>query len=449
MKRIFSIIAPLFLMTGCTTLSLDRHFEGLEKKIGRDMPLRWIQTEQDAKAVNDEINLLLKNPVDIEVAVRIALLNNRSLQKMYDEIGISHSELIEAGLLSNPILGYSIGRGGGVRSTTWSLEIAFLDLLWIPLRRELAGIELEEMKLKVGDEVFKTIMETRIAWIDLYTAQTKEKLYADLLKSVEASAQLAIRQQSAGNLSKRDFLRIWNEYLQERVEYIHMTQERATAQERLNRMMGIFGSMTDYKLASRSPELKPVNGSLVTEQQAIEHRMDMEAARQKVQLMTKNAGYTENTRLLDEITLSAERERTTGEAKFDTLGIGIPLPIFNIGQGRVEKTQMQYRQSLHELYALSVNIRSEVREKHAKALYAYEIAHEYENSIVKTNQAIMEETGLFYNGMLDGIYELLEDQRKLTMSKVQAADAKGEYLKAIAELTYTIGSDPFGQKERE
>lgn len=446
MQLFFSITAALFLFSGCSNLSVDQHVEGLNKRVGAGAPVQWIRTQEEARAVNDQIEDILKKPLDMESAVRIALLNNRALQKTYDEIGISHSELVEAGLMSNPILGYSVGTGGGVSTVTWSLEVAFLDLLWIPLRRELAGMELEETKLRVGDEVFKTIMQTRIAWIDLMTALTKEKLSSELLKSSEASAQLAARQQSAGNLSKRDFLKIWDEYLQVRIDHIHVLQERASAQEGLNRMMGVFGRHTHYQLSSQFPEFKPMAELVMMEQKAMTYRLDIAAARQRALTMAKRAGYTENTRLLDEVTLSAERERSTGEATFKTYGIGIPLPIFDIGQGKVSKAQNLYRQSLNELYELSVNVRSEVREKRARANYAYEIAQEYENSIVRTNQEILNETGLFYNGMLDGVYELLEDQRKLTMRKMEAAEARAQYLKALSELTYTIGSDPFNQK---
>jgi cobalt-zinc-cadmium efflux system outer membrane protein len=59
--------------------------------------------------------------------------------------------------------------------------------------------------------------------------------------------------------------------------------------------------------------------------------------------------------------------------------------------------------------------------------------------IVKTNQQILEETQLFYNGMLDGIYELLEDQRRTGEAKMEALDALGEYKRAQADLEYTIG----------
>jgi hypothetical protein len=69
------------------------------------------------------------SPLTQNDAVRIALINNRALQKTYESIGISHSELIQAGLINNPLLGYSLGRGGGLSVATLGIEIPFLDLL--------------------------------------------------------------------------------------------------------------------------------------------------------------------------------------------------------------------------------------------------------------------------------------------------------------------------------
>ncbi len=175
------------------------------------------------------------------------------------------------------------------------------------------------------------------------------------------------------------------------------------------------------------------------ERQAILQRLDMAAIMKEVDYAAADAGFTQKTRFLNEAEISLESEKSTDEKRFNTFGIKVPIPIFDIGQGRLGMAQARYNQSLHHLYETAVNIRSQVRERYAAYRYAYDIAKEYDERIIKSNQQILEQTQLFYNGMLDGIYELLEDQRKTVEAKIEGLQAIGEYQKALADLEYTTG----------
>lgn len=431
--------AVLLILSGCSVTSQEDAFRSVNDSVKKD--LVWIKTPEQAREVETRVYALLAQPLNEENAVRIALINNRTLQQTYEEIGIAHAELVQAGLMSNPILGYSLGRGGGMTTKTLTVELAFLDLLWIPLRRELGGIAFEEAKLRVGDEVLRTVRDTKKAFIEARIAQEVAAIQDERLKSNEASAQLAIRQFTAGNLSKRDRLKIQESYAHVRTEAIKAHQNAASAREELNKMIGIYGLATRYTFGKEGWTLtEPPASSEVLERTAIENRLDVAAAKKRLEYAAKEAGITENTRLLDNLTLEYEREKSTGEANKNTLGVKIPLPIFDMGQARVGMAQVRYNQRYHQLYALAVNVRSDVRRSHAALRYAYDIAREYRETIVGLNQGILEQTGLFYNGMLDGIYELLEDQRRLSEAKIASLEAMAEYQIAAADLAYAVGA---------
>jgi outer membrane protein TolC len=436
-----SIIA-LILFSGCSTMSQNEAFDSLNQLIGEEgrENLQWIKTPQEAASVEESVKMLLSEPLTQENAVRILLINNRALQQTYETIGIAQSELVEAGLMRNPLLGYSIGRSNGMTTSTLSVEVAFLDLLWIPLRRELGGLALEEAIFTVGDSVLRSARDAKKSYIDARVAEEKMLLYRFILKSHEASLQLAVRQYTAGNLSKRDMLKIQESYERARIESIKLARSHAAAQEALNKLLGLYGEQTHYTLSTDPLTLRepPISESGL-EKRAIEKRLDIRSAMKSVDYAAAQAGYSEKTRLLEEAELSLESEKTTGEKRFNTFGIKLPIPLFDFGQARVSKAQAIYNQNVHRLYETAVNIRSEVREGYAHLRYTHDIARSYDEVIVKSNQQILEETQLFYNGMLDGIYELLEDQRRYGESKMEALDALGEYQKAQADLEYIIG----------
>lgn len=443
-KEILSSLAAIVVFSGCSTVSQNDVFDAMSRttKLKGGGELTWIKSPHEAEEVRVRVNALLKEPLTEENAVRITLINNRALQQTYENIGIIQSDLVQAGLMTNPLLGYSIGHGGGVSTSGVTLELAFLDLLWVPLRRELGGLALEETKLRVGDEVLRTVRDAKKKYIDARVAQELVRLNGDLLKSHEASLQLAIRQHSAGNLSKRDMLKIQDEYAHARLESIRLRQDDASAREALNRILGVYGEQTHYTLSTESILLdaQPLDGTSL-ERQAIVNRLDMAAAQKRVEYAAKEAGYTENTALLDEVTVELGSEKSTGESRFNSVGVKIPIPIFDMGQARLSRTQSLYNQSVQHLVELAVNVRSEVREAYAISRYNYDMAREYQDSIEKINRDILEQTQLYYNGMLEGIYELLADQRRYGDARMESVRAIGEYRKAQADLTYTLGGE--------
>jgi len=432
----------LLSLWGCSTVSQQEAFDSVNQMAAERgvKNLQWIKTEQESASVDESVALLLSKPVTQENAVRIMLINNRSLQQTYEEIGIAQSELVEAGLMQNPLLGYSIGRSNGVTTSTLSVEVAFLDLLWIPLRRELSGLAFEETKALVANTVLRTVRDVKKSYVEARLAEEKIVLYRSILKSHEAALQLAARQYTAGNLSKRDMLKIQESYEHSRIEFIKLSRENGSARETLNKMLGLYGAQTHYSLSTEPlRRLESTISESGLEKRAIMNRLDMQGAMKAVDYAAVQAGYTSNTRLLSELELSVESEKTTDEKRFNTFGIKLPIPIFDFGQARVSRAQALYNQNVHRLMETATNIRSEVREGYAKFHYAYDISRTYDEIIVILNQQILEETQLFYNGMLDGIYELLEDQRRAGEAKMEALDALGEYQKAQADLEYTIG----------
>jgi len=430
------------LLSGCATVSQKEVFDSVGIVSAKEN-LVWIKTQSEAESVNETVNSLLSKPLTSDNAVRIALINNRNLQQTYEEIGVSQSELVQAGLMTNPLLGYSVG----ITTSTWSLDVMFLDLLWIPLRRELGGLALEETKYRVGDEVLKMVRDTKIAYIDAKIAWDKMVLYAPILKSHEASVQLAIRQNTAGNSSKRDFLKIQDAYAHARLESMKLGREYAMARENLNRILGVYGDQTHFELMKEPLELTVFStNERGLESCAIVNRLDMKAAIAKVDYTVAQAGYAKNTRLLSEAEVSVESEKITNEKRFNTFGIKLPIPIFDFGQGRVSQSQALYNQSVHRLYETAVNVRSQVRESYASVRYTYDMVREMKEIVVPANEQILGETQKYYNGMLDGIYELLEDQRRLGEIKIQALEALGDYQKARANLYYVVGGDDYATK---
>ena len=66
--------------------------------------VRWEADQAAREQALQDVRALLGQPLTIDTAVQIALLNNRSLQATFEEIGLSAADVREAATIPNPSL---------------------------------------------------------------------------------------------------------------------------------------------------------------------------------------------------------------------------------------------------------------------------------------------------------------------------------------------------------
>ena len=93
-------------------------------------------TELDKEAA-EKVDSLLKTKLTADEAVQIALLNNRDLQAVYSDLGVAQADLVQAGLLNNPIFEAAIKfpTSGGQANLEFITVMNFLDVFYMPLRK--------------------------------------------------------------------------------------------------------------------------------------------------------------------------------------------------------------------------------------------------------------------------------------------------------------------------
>src|SRR5262245_15311897 len=124
--------------------------------------IHWNRGGEEDKQVADFVRELLRKELTVATATQVALLNNPRLQATYERLGVAQADLVQAGLLRNPVFGASLhfpvssdggAVGPGVTAYEFSLIGEFLDLFLMPLRKRFARAEFERVKLDVGDAV--------------------------------------------------------------------------------------------------------------------------------------------------------------------------------------------------------------------------------------------------------------------------------------------------------
>ena len=149
----FLVCAACTGVPGCASVPGDAGFADVRREIAErtGQEVRWNRgTAADREAADAVHRLLGDGELTADRAVRVALLDNQNLQATYEELGVAQSELVEAGLLRNPTLGFSVRFPRF--QTPWfpyDLDVtqSFLELLTMPLRKRAAGAAFEAAKL--------------------------------------------------------------------------------------------------------------------------------------------------------------------------------------------------------------------------------------------------------------------------------------------------------------
>jgi len=141
-SRLAPAAATALVLTGCASFSPDGGTDrvaALTKARTGQTP-SFQRTARDVAAAEARIADLLKQPLTADRAVELAFLNNRGLQASFSELGIAEADLVRAGRLRNPAIGFGrLQEGGGVAEIQRSVLFDVLGLFTMPLASQRAA----------------------------------------------------------------------------------------------------------------------------------------------------------------------------------------------------------------------------------------------------------------------------------------------------------------------
>ena len=444
-SRLALAVLALAALGGCASLSEDGGFDPVAQtakdRLGKD--LKWARSDADRDAIDKRVTELLAQPLSVEDAVQIALLNNRGLQASFNELGISEADRVQAGRLPNP--GFSFGRlsQGSTIEIDRSIQFNLARLLTLPMARQIESRRFEQTRSTVALSVISLASQTRKAYYFALAADETVRYMLQVQTAAEAGAELARRQAQAGNWNKLQQAREQSFYADAALNLARAELVRNSAREQLTRLMGLWGPQTRFRLPERLPDLpKMANDLPAIEQTEMAQRMDIQAAKLGTEQMARNLGLTRATRFINVLELGLVRNSYSDAPIQRGYEISLELPLFDWGDARVAKAEAIYMQAVNRVAETAVNARSEVRGAYANYRTNYDIARHYRDEIVPLKKRVSEENLLRYNGMLIGVFELLADARSQIGSVNGYIEALRDFWLAQADLEMALIGPP-------
>ncbi|HDR9085022.1 TPA: TolC family protein [Burkholderia vietnamiensis] len=440
--RLIAGAVALVVLAGCTTFSRDGGFNTVSTTASERLRKEalFVRTEQDRDAVAQRTRELLGKPLAMDDAVQVALLNNAGLQASYAELGISEADLVQAGRLPNPGFSFSRTHWSDNFGITRTFSANVLAILTLPLATRIESRRFEQTKLETADAMLKVAADARRAYVSAVAAEQSAKYAEQVKDSASAGAELAHRMQQAGNASRLDYAREQAFYADAATQVAKARQQAFAAREKLTRVMGVWGTATQYSLPERLPDLPKERPELKDlEVFAMQNRLDIQAARLRTQGVATSLGLSKATRFVNALEVGYLNNFETDKGHERGYEISVEIPIFDWGSAKVARAEALYMQSASKLAQTAVDARSEVRESYVAYVTNYDIARHYRDEVVPLRKTISDEMLLRYNGMLASAFDLLADSREQVNAVNGYIDALKDYWLAETDLQLALG----------
>jgi len=440
---LFGIISVMFI-SGCGVIPIRTELKDVQEMMDSRTGLRvhWNQGKTEDKEVAKAIQIALAEKLTANEAVQIALLNNSSLQATYEELGIAQADLVQAGLLSNPVFEASVRFPDNSESTNTEFAVTqnFIDVFFLPLRKRLARKQLEKAKLHVGDAVLSLARDVRLAYYTLQGAEQTLAMDRDFVKAAKAASKFADRQFEAGNVSGLDRAQREVSYHEASLDMSRNETQRLIDRENLSRLMGLSAEEENWEIVASLPRMSKSEPSLTELVDiAMSNRLDLAAARKEIEIR-KRALTLERLGIIPDIGVGINTEREVDGFQVTGPTFESEVPIFDQNQAQMARSKAMFRQSKNQLASLERAVYSDVEKAYRQVLLARKMVDRYRDTIIPLHEKV----GVFaqkeYNFMLKGVYFLLQAKQEELVARRNSIEALRDYWIARSDLERSIGT---------
>jgi len=380
----------------------------------------------------------LDNGLTEEEAVSVALWNNPIFQADLADLGVARADLVQAGLLRNPVLTLLLPWGPKQLEATAKWPV---DALWQrPRRLAAARVALEAVADRLVAHGLDLIAETKVAFVDLLTALQRSELVAETVAVAQRIRDIARARFKAGDISELEASVA--EVDSDRVEQDarRATLDVTLARGALHQLLGLGTHVPASALApAETPDAATTPcGDLATLQRdAFAWRPDLRAAELDIEAAARRLGW-ERSRVVSLIGILDANAH--GPEGFE-LGPGVEadLGLFDRNQAGVSRAgaeldrararygvvQQRILRELHDAYAQLQQSQQEM------AAWRDQIRPRLERQTDQMQRAY-EAGDVSYLNVLDASQRLNEGRRRET-------DARAVMRRAIIRLEQRVG----------
>jgi len=418
-----------------------------QKKPPSPTPIEQV-TGYDKKVPDKQLGFTLPTGVRLDdglsedEAVAIALWNNAQLHADLSVLGLARADLLDAGLLRNPIL--QIVLPIGPYHQFESLLNFPLEVFWQRRKRvEAASAEMERIAVSLEQNGLNLMRDVRLAYLDLRLVQERARLATEAVRVREQIVKLTNVRLRVGDVSDIEATAAWLDESMALEQVTRLRREVITAQNRLRQWLGMDAgtafSLSDAE-ATAIPAAMKANENVAPEELlkiAIASRPDWRAAELAIEAATKRAKW-EHSRIM---TLAGLLNLKQGEGVPFALRPGalIELPIFNRNQGGIARSDAEVERAAWQFLAVRQRIAGEVQEAFDQYQQARVSLTTWQTQVMPQAAENARLSERAFNRGDQSYLFVLDAVRRVVDVRVREAELRIEMQRAAAQLDRAVG----------
>ena len=323
-----------------------------------------------------ERSVLSAAELSLAGAVALALANRPDLAVAEAEIDLAAAARVRALLYPNPEASLTVEHGETESSQVPQIWLEVAQPIVVSDRRRLGADEADAEAEAATWELFAKRVEVlgavRDAWLEVAAAQQAVALAGENVTLARVLQRVAEIRLQAEQVPELEVLRAKSEVERANLAVESAEAHLAAARARLAGAMGVSdGALPPCPALPADPPAVPDAAQLETK--ALEESFAVRAAQARVHA-AELAGERAEAEGIPDLTVSAGYGQSIEPlAALWTVGLGVPLPLFDRNQGGIAEAQALRARAEAEVAAAEAVIRAELRE--ASALYAGAVAN--------------------------------------------------------------------------
>ena len=370
---------------------------------------------------------LSAQPLTEERAVKAALLNNARVREAYERLGIARADLLQAGLVSNPVFTASakvFSRSGP--EVELGLAQSFVELFLLPLRRRVAADDLCAAQAEVTRELVRLVYDVRRALVLVRGAEEVVRVRTEALTAVSSARDLMRKLHDAGNVRGADLTVEEVGAVRARMDMNAAELAAKDARESLNVLLGCADAVP-WVVDAGLPALPVPFISKEAQHRALAASLDLLEAKARVQSALATSSLSRRQGVLPHLDLGAVGKREAGDGAWG-FGpeISTAIPIFDQGTAKVLAANALARQRLARHEALTVEVAAAARRLTDRAMAMRDREHYMRATYLPLRARLVDETLQTFNAMQIGAFDVLD-------AKEGEVDARREHTQTLTE----------------
>ncbi len=369
-------------------------------------------------------------------AVATALWNNAAFQVTLSQLGFARADLVDAGMLTNPVLSllFPLGPKQFEATLRWPIE-----LLWErPKRRAAAQLALDATASSLVQSGLDLALAVRLSHTDYALAVDRQRLATDTAAALERIDALTQSRLAAGDIGALEARVARVDAARGRQDADRAAHDVRLARERLRLLMGLAAAdpVVDRIQASPAPHACGAAADLLP--RALAARPDVRAAEIAVEAAAARLGWERRRVLAFTAVLDANGQGTQG---FEAgPGVDVGLPFFNRNQGGRLRAETELQRASAAYVAIQQQVGLDVREAVTLFDQARESRTAWRTTLVTPLEANLADAEDTYRAGDSSFLFVLENSRRLIEARLRERELAADETRALARIERAIGA---------